>query len=397
MNDAIAISVEHLSKKFCRYLRKSMTYGIQDITKNFFRMSTKSDKLRKDEFWAVDDVSFEVRRGETLGLIGPNGSGKSTVLKMLNGIFLPDRGRIEMRGKAGALIEIGAGFHPMLTGRENIYVNGAILGMSKKELDKKFKDIVEFADIGDFLDTPVKNYSSGMLVRLGFAVAAHCEPDILLVDEVLAVGDMGFRAKCYNRIAELMRTCAVVFVSHNMPAIGRICSKCLVLNNGHTIFQGATEEAIQQYLSLFQEQEATTHSSGVRLIDCAIKAKEENGCYLLAGDEPLKIDLELDSETNVEPATIMLCFLSPSGELIGEWNSWFNEDCLSLYGRQRFQVSLYPLRLNPGTYRVSLIVTSANRLDPLLWIDGGWTLRIDGERIGSTPYQIEGSITTPER
>ena len=157
---------------------------MHDIGRNLLRMGTKPDKLRKDEFWAVDDVSFELRRGETLGIIGPNGSGKSTILKMLNGIFMPDKGKIEINGRMGALIEVGAGFHPMLTGRENIYVNAAIRGMTKEDVDDKFDDIIEVADIGDFIDTPVKHYSSGMYVRLGFAVAVHCEPDVLLVDVV---------------------------------------------------------------------------------------------------------------------------------------------------------------------------------------------------------------------
>ena len=177
----IAIRVNHVSKKFCRYLRKSMRYGMQDIGGNLLGMSTKPDMLRKDEFWAVDDVSFELHRGETLGIIGPNGSGKSTIFKMLNGIYMPDKGKIEIYGRVGALIEIGAGFHPMLTGRENIYVNAAIRGMTKEEVDEKFDDIIEFADIGDFIDTPVKHYSSGMFVRLGFAVAVHCEPGVLLI------------------------------------------------------------------------------------------------------------------------------------------------------------------------------------------------------------------------
>ncbi|MFC2051136.1 ABC transporter ATP-binding protein [Chloroflexota bacterium] len=162
MDDEITIKVDHVSKKFCRYLKRSMLYSMQDIGRNLLGMSTKSDKLRKDEFWAVDYVSFEVRRGETLGIIGANGSGKTTLLRMLNGIFMPEKGKIEVKGRVGALIDIGAGFHPMLTGRENIYIKGTILGMSNKEMYDKFDGIVAFADIGDFLGMPVKNYSSGM-------------------------------------------------------------------------------------------------------------------------------------------------------------------------------------------------------------------------------------------
>ncbi|MBA7647427.1 Vitamin B12 import ATP-binding protein BtuD [subsurface metagenome] len=233
MNDNIAIKVDHVSKKYCKSLKLSMLYGIKDIGRNTLGLSSYSEKLRKGEFWAVDDVSFEVRKGETLGIIGPNGSGKTTLLKLLNGIFWPDKGKITIKGKAGALIEVGAGFHPLLTGRENVYINAAILGMTKEEVDEKFDDIIEFADIGDFIDTPVKFYSSGMFVRLGFAVAAHCKPDILLVDEVLAVGDLAFALKCHRKMSEFRQSGGtVVMVSHNIQAIRNMCKKALWLNRG---------------------------------------------------------------------------------------------------------------------------------------------------------------------
>lgn len=233
MDDKVAIKVERVSKKYCRSLRRSMLYGVKDIGRNILGMSSHSENLRKDEFWALDEVSFEVKKGETLGIIGPNGSGKTTLLKFLNGIFWPDNGKIAIRGRVGALIEIGAGFHPLLTGRENVYINAAILGMTKEEVDEKFDDIVEFADIGDFLHTPVKFYSSGMFVRLGFAVAAHCEPDILLVDEVLAVGDLAFALKCHRKMSQFRQSGGtVVMVSHNMQAIRNVCKKVLWLNGG---------------------------------------------------------------------------------------------------------------------------------------------------------------------
>ena len=202
MSDA-RVMIENVSKKYCKSLKRSMGYGLTDMSKNFFGFGSNSSVLRKDEFWAVRDVSVSVKKGETLGLIGPNGSGKTTLLKMLNGIFWPDAGKITMNGRVGALIAVGSGFHPLLTGRENIFVNGAILGMSKKEIESRYDAIVDFAGIGDFLDTPVKYYSSGMFVRLGFAVAIHCEPEILLVDEVLAVGDANFQSKCIKKMKEL--------------------------------------------------------------------------------------------------------------------------------------------------------------------------------------------------
>ena len=242
------IKAENVSKKYCRSLKHVMLYGVHDIARNTLGLSSQSERLRDGEFWAVDDVSFEVKRGETLGIIGPNGSGKSTMLKLINGIFMPDKGRIEIKGRVGALIEVGAGFHPMLNGRENIYVNGAILGMSKKEIDRKFDEIVDFADIGDFIDAPVKHYSSGMVVRLGFAIAVHCEPDILLVDEVLAVGDLAFALKCYRKMSEFRQNGGTVFlVSHNMQAIRNVCKKAVWLSSGKICEAGDVHSVCESY------------------------------------------------------------------------------------------------------------------------------------------------------
>ncbi len=249
MDKDTVIKVEGVSKKYCKSLKRSMVYGAMDIGRNILGLSSKSDRLRKDEFWALDDISFKVKRGETLGIIGPNGSGKTTLLKLLNGIFWPDKGKITIRGKVGALIEVGAGFHPMLTGRENIYVNAAIFGMTKKEVDKKFDEIVEFADIGDFLDTPVKHYSSGMFVRLGFAVAVHSSPDILLIDEVLAVGDEIFKRKCLKKISELQENgVTIIFISHGLTTVEGICSKVLWLEKGKIKIEGKPEIVIGEYL-----------------------------------------------------------------------------------------------------------------------------------------------------
>jgi ABC-type polysaccharide/polyol phosphate transport system ATPase subunit len=262
MKDAPAIKVQNVSKKYCKSLKKSMLYGIKDIGKNMLGFSSNSHELRKNEFWAVRDVSFELKKGGTLGIVGPNGSGKTTLLKMLNGIFWPDRGKITISGRTGALIEVGAGFHPLLTGRENIYINAAILGMKKEEVEKKFDDIIQFADIGDFIDVPVKHYSSGMYVRLGFAVAAHCEPEILLVDEVLAVGDAAFRHKCSDRMKELIRdcNCSIILVSHNMQTIEAIAEKAILLNKGEILSSGNTNDVVAQY-DLLMRPKDTTYSS----------------------------------------------------------------------------------------------------------------------------------------
>ncbi len=246
---SVAIRVDNAGKKFSKSLRQMMLYGAQDMLLASCGNACGTDRLRPGEFWAVDGVSFELQRGASLGIIGANGSGKTTLLRMLNGIFMPDRGSIEIQGKVGGLIHVGAGFHPMLTGRENIYVNGAILGLSKREIDRKFDAIVDFADIGDFLDSPVKQYSSGMYVRLGFAVAVHSDPEVLLVDEVLAVGDRDFSLKCYHKMKEIRdQGATVVLVSHNEYVIRENTEQCLYLQQGRTRAFGSSEEMISLYI-----------------------------------------------------------------------------------------------------------------------------------------------------
>ena len=205
MDHQPTVVVEQVSKKYCRRLKHSLWYGLRDIAAELTGQDRHGEALRPNEFFALDNVSFELRRGECVGLIGHNGAGKSTLLKMLNGLVRPDKGRIVLRGRVGALIELGAGFSPILSGRENIYINGAVLGFSKREIDAKFDEIVDFAELGDAIDAPVQTYSSGMYVRLGFAVAAQLDPDIFLVDEILAVGDISFRMKCFQFFLDLKK------------------------------------------------------------------------------------------------------------------------------------------------------------------------------------------------
>lgn len=242
------VQVNRLSKKFCRSLRRSLWYAIQDMGKELSGKSNEHTSLRKDEFWAVKDVSFKVYQGETLGLIGHNGAGKTSLLRMLNGLIKPDTGYIEIHGRMQALIALGAGFNPVLTGRENIYINASLLGFSKAQINERFEQIVAFSGIGEFLDMPVQSYSSGMSVRLGFSVASFLEPDILLVDEVLSVGDIAFRTKCQVRIQELRKNgVAIILVSHNLHTISHICSRAITLEKGKVLYDGDTKTAIDIY------------------------------------------------------------------------------------------------------------------------------------------------------
>jgi len=230
----------------------------RELTSNQQPATNNPDSgLRPGEFWANNDISFELRRGECLGLIGHNGAGKTTLLKMLNGLIKPDEGTIEMRGRVGALIALGAGFNPILTGRENIYVNGSILGLTKEEIDAKTDDIIEFAEIRDFIDSPVQSYSSGMQVRLGFSVATALDPDILILDEVLAVGDVSFKVKCFKRIADMKRKCATIFVSHDALLVAKICSQATWLERGKQL---KTSNDVHGILNEYEEK--ITMSSG---------------------------------------------------------------------------------------------------------------------------------------
>jgi lipopolysaccharide transport system ATP-binding protein len=242
------ISVEQISKKFCRDLKHSLFYGVCDIAVDLVGGRRKSDVLRGKEFWALKDVTFQLRRGEALGLVGANGAGKSTLLRIISGLIKPDIGRVRVRGRLAPLIALGAGFNPILTGRENIYANMSILGLSTREIKKRFDDVVDFAEIGDAIDAPVQSYSSGMAARLGFASAIHAEPEILLLDEVLAVGDIKFRAKCARRLAEIRaKGTSFILVNHKPSAIVSICDTAVYLAKGQVVCVGDTGSIIKQY------------------------------------------------------------------------------------------------------------------------------------------------------
>lgn len=241
------IEIENLSKKFRIGTIESYS-SIRDSLAGIFNRGKNPSTSR--EFWALKDIDLKIEKGETIGIIGRNGAGKSTLLKILSQITPPTTGKITMRGRVASLLEVGTGFHPELTGRENIFLNGAILGMTRKEIDRKFDEIVAFSEIDKFLDTPVKRYSSGMYVRLAFAVAAHLEPEILIVDEVLAVGDIQFQEKCLGKMQEVGKNegRTVIFVSHNMAAIQSLCNKVVYLDSGSIISAGDTESQIEKYL-----------------------------------------------------------------------------------------------------------------------------------------------------
>ncbi|MBU0579462.1 ABC transporter ATP-binding protein [Patescibacteria group bacterium] len=240
-NQEIAIQIKHVSKLFHKQNQRTF----KELIPAFL-----GGKKVVESFWALKDIDLEIKKGETIGIIGPNGSGKSTLLKLIAGVTKPTKGEIITKGRIAPLIELGAGFHPELTGRENVYLNGIILGMSRKEVDEKFKKIVDFAEIWDFIDQPVKHYSSGMYLRLAFAVAVHTNPEILLIDEILAVGDTSFQAKCFKKMDEFKRDkITIIYISHDLDSVRKFCDKVLFLNYGLIKKFGKTSESIQEYSS----------------------------------------------------------------------------------------------------------------------------------------------------
>jgi lipopolysaccharide transport system ATP-binding protein len=377
MDDDTAIRVDHISKKYCKSLKRSMLYGVSDIGRNALGLSSLPQQLRRDEFWAVDDISFEVRKGCALGIIGPNGSGKSTILKMLNGIFWPDKGKITIRGRIGSLIEVGAGFHPLLTGRENIYINAAILGMTKKEVDEQFDSILEFADISNFIDTPVKFYSSGMFVRLGFAVAVHSNPDILLIDEVLAVGDKDFQIKCYQKMHEIKkRGTTIILVSHNEYTICEQTENCLYINNGKMKFLGPSEEAINIYIKEtlehkvrnFIKKETDKFPSSKKAEIISLKFYDQNGneiSFIESGQE-LHIILECIMREELHHPIFGVNFYDNSGFMYCANSDYenvsFEEPPL---GKLRIKITIPHLHLPTNNYLCSAII-SEESIDNLI-------------------------------
>jgi lipopolysaccharide transport system ATP-binding protein len=362
------IKAENLGKRYrIRHQHKRKHYvALRDVIADRFKgMFRRSIVPTAEDFWALKDVSFEIQQGQVVGIIGRNGAGKSTMLKLLSRIMKPTEGRVRLRGRVASLLEVGTGFHPELTGRENIFLNGAILGMSRAEIRQKFDEIVAFAEIEQFLDTPVKRYSSGMYVRLAFAVAAHLEPEILVVDEVLAVGDAEFQKKCLGKMRDVAtggRT--ILFVSHNMQAVSLLCSRGLLINGGSLVFDGSTPEAIDRYLSTFSGQNATEElpdrrpGSGEYRYLRASPSREYFG-----GAEEKIIDFEIRRRHHgVGRMWLSAHLIDSNGAILTQYDSRLNgmlvADFQQLSGQFRFTSPW----LKPGNYRLDFFICAGGVL-----------------------------------
>jgi len=338
------IQVDHVWKKFRKgEIHDSLRELIPAVAKRLIRRGTKGESLGNREFWALQDVSFEVGRGESLGIIGPNGAGKSTMLKMLSRIIKPNRGSYHVNGRISALIEVGAGFHQDLTGRENIYLNGTILGMSRKQIRAKEEQIIDFAGVEDFIETPVKRYSSGMKARLGFAVAAHMEPDVLLVDEVLSVGDAKFRRKCINHMQQLIQSdVTVVFISHLLEQVRSLCPNTVVLDKGEVVYHGPTDGAIRKYMDVLGNDDNEDQSESDAFISNAqICDAQGNPVPHWVSNQPGRIEFDLVIKQPLVNLLVLINVSSINGTYLGTINSI--RDGLEIRGE-------------PGTYRLGYTV-----------------------------------------
>jgi len=392
------IQVEGLSKKFCRDLKRSLWYGLNDLTSELRGgRHDVSEELRPGEFWSARNISFEVKRGECLALIGPNGAGKSTLLRMLNGLIKPNQGKITMHGRVNALIALGAGFNPILTGRENVYVNGSVLGFTKKEIDEKYEEIVEFSELREFMDTPVRNYSSGMTVRLGFAIAAQMEPDILLLDEVLAVGDAGFRAKCFNTIMDIMQRSAVIFVSHSMPQIARVANKVLVLEHGQCkLLTQDVGLAMETYYSAFRQCEAQQQLSGTgQATPRWVRLQDRSGGQIskINFTAPFDVVCGLSIDPGIKSYRVSLDVLSREQQLVLQFASEMDGVAFDQAGDVVVKVAIDAMRLTPGLYVMNLFVANTQSHEVLLAFRECLSFEVTGSIVGHAPVSQRGEWT----
>jgi lipopolysaccharide transport system ATP-binding protein len=344
-----------------------------------------SSSLRDGEFWANKDISFELRRGECIGLVGHNGAGKTTLLKMLNGLIKPDEGTIEMRGRVGALIALGAGFNPILTGRENIYVSGSILGLTKEEIDEQIDDIIDFAEIRDFIDSPVQSYSSGMQVRLGFSVASSLKPDVLILDEVLAVGDIAFVIKCLNRMREIAADAAVIFVSHTMQFVSSFCTKVMVLDKGKMVMMANDPgEGINCYLEKICPESnkfRVNRSDLLKINFLGIESKLPSVMQITQGDDhQIEIEVFIESATDLNQINIYIDDETQT-QIIGyPLNDTSNKLKKFENGLHKFIVPLGKIDLNPGRYSFLFVISETNTNTILLRYAGILPFIVNGEK-----------------
>ena len=347
-----SLRLDHVFKRFRRGERHD---SLRDLIPSLVKRAVTRDReraLAAEEFWVLNDISFEVKKGEKLGIIGHNGAGKSTMLKHLSGIMEPTRGSIEVNGRLSALIEVGAGFHPDLTGRENVFLNGVILGMSRAEVKRKFDEIVDFAGLEEFIDTPVKRYSSGMFARLGFSVAAHLEPDILVIDEVLSVGDFAFQRKGLEKMRAIAKSGAtVIFVSHNLQAVAEFCQRGILLEKGRVVADGPTDQVVRRYLDTASHQSERTAQGPVRIGKTSIAGTDGQTGRFAAGQKA-RINVAIDAVAKADKVAVVVdVYNAEFYEVFNTSSERLGAPPLSLEAGESASCEFdVELNLGPGTY-----------------------------------------------
>lgn len=400
------ISAENLGKRYrIRHHQEGRGYvALRDVVTTRVKASIRSlggepraPRPDVEDFWALQGVSFEVTQGEVIGLIGRNGAGKSTLLKVLSRITEPTEGRVTLRGRVASLLEVGTGFHPELTGRENILLNGAILGMGRAEILRKFDEIVAFAEVEQFLDTPVKRYSSGMYVRLAFAVAAHLEPEILIVDEVLAVGDAEFQKKCLGKMQEVSKGGrTVLFVSHNMAAVRSLTSRTILLSRGSVAFDGSSSAAIERYFSAgtSRRDRSGSHGKGkhTSILSVALLDAEDRPVEHYSPGHPFRLEIVLvtDGATGL---SIDVFLADAGGQKIGMASSAHFHGCLlpSVSGHFKAVLELSPLWLASGTYSID-VTTALVNIEWDHYVDEALEFEVVSSNPGGLPWDFRQSL-----
>ncbi|MEZ6095474.1 MAG: ABC transporter ATP-binding protein [Pirellulaceae bacterium] len=364
------LEVDGVWKKYCRNLKRAMWYGLQDVGRQMLPTYRTPDKpqdlLRAGEFFAARDVSFSMRPGECVGLIGPNGAGKSTVLKMVNGLLRPDLGEIRIRGRIGALIELGTGFNPQLSGRENVFINGTVLGLKKREIERAFDDIVSFAELEEVIDDPIKTYSSGMRMRLGFSVAANLRPQLLIMDEVLAVGDVGFRMKCFKHLNTLIEQgTSIVLVTHAVSMLPRVATRLIVFDKGQVRFDGDVNAGLATYDQMLaahqqevNERKATEISSGAAIIhSVSVEGNTSDQIAELRTGDSLTLNVELEAQETVRDARLVVAVGCANQEMLASVSTRYQGIHFDLQPgihRVQLKIDAVPFLLGAYHFNVSL-------------------------------------------
>jgi lipopolysaccharide transport system ATP-binding protein len=405
------IRVENLSKKYIvnhrqegyTTFRDALTNGARSLTQALFNRQESKASSSDEEFWALKDVNFEIQQGDRVGIIGRNGAGKSTLLKILSRITEPTSGSIRIQGRVASLLEVGTGFHPELTGRENIFLNGAILGMSKVEITRKFDEIVDFAEVARFLDTPVKRYSSGMYVRLAFAVAAHLEPEILIVDEVLAVGDANFQKKCIGKMQDISNNQGrtILFVSHNIDAVQRLCSKCIMMERGQVLDYSEPNHIITRYLSTgshrafpnewfdLSDAKRSFGNCNAHFVAAQYSSLNEETDFQAYPDGALEFLLAIESDESRKVGSLAVAVYDQTGNrLVNADSLCFGETVKLQQGKTLVKVRIEQLHLKAGTFAIGFWLANPQTNQIFDYIESAFEIQVVDfapERFGAKP------------